>query len=75
MIYLGIFYGAAMVQAIASIQVPDESQLTVTMTMSIADWSQMRDDIQGLLQQSVPLAQMALQLNTIIERARAQVGA
>jgi hypothetical protein len=45
------------------------------MTMSIADWSLMRDDIQGLLQQSVPLAQMALQLNSIIERARAQVGA
>jgi hypothetical protein len=64
-----------MVQAVASIQVPDESQLTVTMTMSIADWSLMRDDIQGLLQQSVPLAQMALQLNSIIERARAQVGA
>jgi hypothetical protein len=64
-----------MVQAVASIQVPDESQLTITMTMSIADWSLMRDDIQGLLQQSVPLAQMALQLNSIIERARAQVGA
>jgi len=64
--YLGIFNGAAMVQAVASIQVPDESQLTITMTMSIADWSLMRDDIQGLLQQSVPLAQMALQLNSSI---------
>jgi len=63
-----------MVQAVASIQVPDASQLTITMTMTIADWSAMRDDIAGLLQQSVPLAQMALQLNTIIDRARAQAG-
>lgn len=63
-----------MVQAVASIQVPDASQLTVTMTMTIADWTQMRDDIQGLLQQSVPLAQMALQLDTIIQRAKANLG-
>lgn len=63
-----------MVQAVASIQVPDESQLSVTMTMTIADWVQMRDDIQGLLQKSVPLAQMALQLDGIIARAKAQLG-
>lgn len=63
-----------MVQAVASIQVPDASQLTVAMTMTIAEWTQMRDDIQGLLQQSVPLAQMALQLDTIIQRARANLG-
>lgn len=63
-----------MVQAVASIQVPDESQLSVTMTMTIADWTAMRDDIQGLLQKSVPLAQMALQLDGIIARAKAQLG-
>lgn len=63
-----------MVQAVASIQVPDESQLSVTMTMTIADWTAMRDDIQGLLQKSVPLAQMALQLDGIIQRAKAQLG-
>lgn len=63
-----------MVQAVASIQVPDESQLSVTMTMTIADWAAMRDDIQGLLQKSVPLAQMALQLDGIIARAKAQLG-
>lgn len=63
-----------MVQAVASIQVPDESQVSVTLTMSIAEWTAMRDDIQGLLQKSVPLAQMALQLDGIIQRARAQLG-
>ncbi len=63
-----------MVQAVASIQVPDESQVSVTLTMSIAEWTAMRDDIQGLLQKSVPLAQMALQLDGIIARARAQLG-
>ena len=63
-----------MVQAVASLTVPDESQLSVTLQMSIAEWTQMRDDIQGLLQKSVPLAQMALQLDGIIARARAQLG-
>ena len=64
-----------MVQATASIQVPDASQLSVTMTMTIAEWQQMKDDISGLLQQSVPLAQMALQLDNIIQKTRAQLGA
>lgn len=63
-----------MVQAVASIQVPDASQLTVTMTMTLAEWTQMRDDIQGLLTQSVPLAQMALQLDTVVQRAKANLG-
>lgn len=63
-----------MVQAVATISVPDDSQLSVTMTMTIADWTQMRDDINGLLQKSVPLAQMALQLDGIIARAKAQLG-
>lgn len=63
-----------MVQAIASITVPDESQLSVTLQMSIAEWTAMRDDIQGLLVKSVPLAQMALQLDGIIQKARAQIG-
>lgn len=62
-----------MVQAVASIQVPDESQVSVTLTMSIAEWTAMRDDIQGLLSKSVPLAQMALQLDNIILRAKAQL--
>lgn len=63
-----------MVQAVASITVPDESQLSVTLQMSIAEWTAMRDDIQGLLVKSVPLAQMALQLDGIIQKARAQIG-
>ena len=63
-----------MVQAVANIQIPDGAELSVTMTMTIADWTQMRDDIQGLLQKSVPLAQMALQLDGIIAKARAQIG-
>ena len=63
-----------MVQAVASLTVPDESQLSVTLQMTIAEWTQMRDDINGLLVRSVPLAQMALQLDGIIARARAQLG-
>lgn len=63
-----------MVQAVASITVPDTSQLSVTLQMTIAEWTQMRDDIQGLLSKSVPLAQMALQLDNIILRAKAQIG-
>lgn len=63
-----------MVQAVASITVPDESQLSVTLQMTIAEWASMRDDIQGLLVKSVPLAQMALQLDGIIAKAKAQLG-
>jgi hypothetical protein len=63
-----------MVQATATITVPDTSELSITMVMSIADWTAMRDDIQGLLVKSVPLAQMALQLDGIIQKARAQIG-
>lgn len=63
-----------MVQAVASITVPDTSQLSVTLQMTIAEWTAMRDDIQGLLVKSVPLAQMALQLDAIIQKARAQIG-
>lgn len=63
-----------MVQAVASITVPDTSQLSVTLQMTIAEWTAMRDDIQGLLVKSVPLAQMALQLDGIIAKAKAQLG-
>lgn len=63
-----------MVQAVASITVPDTSQLSVTLQMTIAEWASMRDDIQGLLVKSVPLAQMALQLDGIIAKAKAQLG-
>ena len=63
-----------MVQVVATIQIPGESQLSATITMTIADWTQMRDDINGLITKSVPLAQLALQLDTIIQRARAQIG-
>ena len=72
---VGFFlFGANMVQAVASITVPDTSQLSVTLQMTIAEWTQMRDDIQGLLVRSVPLAQMALQLDGIIAKAKAQLG-
>lgn len=63
-----------MVQAVASITVPDTSQLSVTLQMTIAEWAQMRDDINGLLVKSVPLAQMALHLDGIIAKAKAQLG-
>lgn len=63
-----------MVQAVASITVPDTSQLSVTLQMTIAEWTAMRDDIQGLLVKSVPLAHMALQLDGIIAKAKAQLG-
>lgn len=60
-------------ETVASIQVPDDSKLTITMTMSVAEWAQMRDDINSLLTQSVPLAQMSMQLNALIEKAQARI--
>jgi hypothetical protein len=57
----------------ASIQVPDDSELTITMTMSVAEWAQMRDDVNSLLTKSIPLAEMAMQLNALIEKAQARI--
>ncbi len=57
----------------ASIQVPDDSKLTITMTMSVAEWAQMRDDVNSLLTKSIPLAEMAMQLNALIEKAQARI--
>tara|TARA_A100001391_G_scaffold176590_1_gene139850 strand:- start:1444 stop:1629 length:186 start_codon:yes stop_codon:yes gene_type:complete len=61
------------VETVASIQVPDDSKLTITMTMSVAEWAQMRDDVNSLLTKSIPLAEMAMQLNALIEKAQARI--
>lgn len=60
-------------ETIASIQVPNDSKLTITMTMSVAEWCAMRDDINSLLTQSIPLAEMSMQLNALIEKAQARI--
>ncbi len=60
-------------ETVASIQVPDDSKLTITMTMSVAEWAQMRDDVNSLLTKSIPLAEMAMQLNALIEKAQARI--
>ena len=60
-------------ETVASIQVPDDSKLTITMTMSVAEWAAMRDDIGSLLNKSIPLAEMSMQLNALIEKAQARI--
>jgi len=60
-------------QTVASLELPTDSTLTVTMTMTVDEWSKMRDDIQSLLTVSIPLAEMALQLDGIIQKAQARL--
>lgn len=60
-------------ETVASIEVPGDSKLTITMTMSVAEWAQMRDDIGSLLTKSIPLAEMSMQLNALIDKAQARI--
>ncbi len=60
-------------QTVASLELPDESTLTVTITMTVLEWAKMRDDIQSLLTVSIPLAEMVLQLDGIIQKAQARL--
>jgi len=60
-------------QTVASLELPTDSTLTVTMTMTVAEWKSMRDDIASLLSTSIPLAEMKLQLDSILDRAQGKV--
>ena len=54
----------------ANIQIPTDSKLSITFTMTVAEWAQMRDDLDSLTFKSVPLATMQLQLDALVQKAQ-----
>lgn len=57
----------------AQIQVSPDSPLVVTMSLTVAEWAAVRDDLQSLLTTSVPIADLAMQLDAIVKKAQAQL--
>lgn len=57
----------------ATLNIPGDSQITVTLTMTLDDWTVMRDDIAVIQSKSVPLASLQMQIDAIVSKARAQI--
>lgn len=57
----------------AQIQVSPDSPLVVTMSLTVAEWKSMRDDLQSVVTSSVPIAELAMQIDAIVKKAQAQI--